>query len=167
MVAVLVVQTKVKMLVVVDPVVEQAQQQMREVILDLQIQIVIQPDKDILVVQDHLTEVVGEVVPVVPDLLDLEFLRQDKVQMVLLSQASPIHTEQQDQHQVDGLLVVDQQVSILLQEPQDLEVLVVEEQEKVIILPVEMALITLEVVAVAQVVDPSTTLVELVELVLL
>jgi hypothetical protein len=167
MVAVMVVETKVKMPLVVDLVVAQAQQQMREVILDLQIQIVIQPDKGILEVQDHLTEVVEEVVPIVPDLLDLEFLRRDKVQMVLLSQASLVHTEQQDQHQVDGLLVVDQQVSILLQEPQDLEVLVVVEQEKVMILSVEMALLTLEVVEEVQVVDLLTPMVDLVVLVLL
>ena len=118
-------------------------------------------------VQDHLTEVVEVVVPVVLDLLDPEFLRQDKVQMVFLSQASPIHTEQQDQHQVDGLLVVDQQVNILLREPQDLEVLVVEEQEKVMILSVVMALLTLEVVEEVPVVVPRTPRVELVVLVLL
>ena len=81
----MVVQMKVKMPLVVDLVVAQAQQQIREVVLDLQVQIAIQPDKDILVGLDIATEVAAVVVPVKPDLLDLEFLRQDKVQMVFLS----------------------------------------------------------------------------------
>ena len=163
----MVVQTKVKMLVMVDLVVAQAQQQIREVVLDLHVQIAIQPDKDILVGLDIATEVAAVVVPVKPDLLDLEFLRRDKVRMVFLSLVSQQIMEQQDQHQVDGLLEVDRQVSILLQEPQDLEVLVAVEQEKVIMLRVVVEPLTLEAVEEVQVVDLVTLRVVMVVLVLL
>ena len=163
----MVVQMKVKMPLVVDLVVAQAQQQIREVVLDLQVQIAIQPDKDILVGLDIATEVAAVVVPVKPDLLDLEFLRRDKVRMVFLSLVSQQIMEQQDQHQVDGLLEVDRQVSILLQEPQDLEVLVAVEQEKVIMLRVVVEPLTLEAVEEVQVVDLVTLRVVMVVLVLL
>jgi hypothetical protein len=165
MVVVMVVQTKVKMLVMVDPVVEEAQQQIREVILDLQIQIAIQPDKEILVGLEQATEVAAVVVPVKLDMLDLDLQPYQKVVMVFLSQVFPVHTEQRDRIQVDILLVVDPVVNILSLMAIALVALVAVEQEKVMILSAVMELLTPEVVEEVQVVDLLTPLVELVVLV--
>tara|TARA_B100002019_G_C21089713_1_gene507981 strand:+ start:232 stop:789 length:558 start_codon:yes stop_codon:yes gene_type:complete len=168
MVAAMVVQMKVKMLVVVDLVVAQAQQKTQAAILDLQIQIVIQPDKEILVEQQTTllaTEVVVEVVLVKPDKLQMVFLEPVVVDMVFHSLVSQQIMEHLEQIQEDISVVVDQQDRFLLQEQPIPEVKVAVEMEKVMILSAVMEPLTPEAVEEVQVVDLLTPLVELVVLV--
>jgi hypothetical protein len=75
----MVVQTKDKMLEVVDLVVVLAQQQILAAILEQQVQIVTPIDKDILVVLVPVTLVAAVVVPVLLEMLDLEFQITEKV----------------------------------------------------------------------------------------
>jgi hypothetical protein len=75
----MVVQTKDKMLEVVDLVVVLAQRKMRQVVLDQQVQIVTPIDKDILVVLVRARKVVAAVVLVLLEMLDLELQMTEKV----------------------------------------------------------------------------------------
>tara|TARA_R100000908_G_C3730818_1_gene130262 strand:- start:757 stop:993 length:237 start_codon:yes stop_codon:yes gene_type:complete len=75
----MVVQTKDKMLEVVDLVVVLAQQQILAAILEQQVQIVTPIDKDILVVLVRAHKVAAVVVPVLLEMLDLELHLTEKV----------------------------------------------------------------------------------------
>jgi hypothetical protein len=79
MVAVMVVQTKDKMLEVVDLVVVLAQRKILIAVLDQQIQIVIPIDKDILVVLVQVHKLAVAVVLALLEMLDLELQRTEKV----------------------------------------------------------------------------------------
>jgi hypothetical protein len=75
----MVVQTKDKMVTLVDLVVVLAQQKMCQVVLEQQVQILTPIDKDILVVLVEIILAAVAVVPVLLEMLDLEIHLTEKV----------------------------------------------------------------------------------------